>query len=312
MTNTEALRETKKEAYETIGRDPRAAFPEFNFMRKAKGWASGNALKLDGGEGSSVGKVWIYDNNPGYLYDYRGGESVTFWDYFERRRGSKTPLKDLADVAGVALPSPQPDEKPEFVAGVHPRVLRACLQIFTRELGESNTGKEVMRYLREKRGYSAEIVEKMGIGALPDTYKLQKELYKLPLEKKYADFFVKKLGRFGAHRLAIPCFGERGRLEGFIFRTIEETKDGTPKYRNMPGMETDGGVMNFGRGTEEIVVVEGVVDALLLKAHGRANVVSLIGCNLNDAQIAKLAERAKPPWRRILPSLRQRRVSSPC
>ena len=203
-------------------------------------------------------------------------------------------------------------DAPELVGGTHPRILRECLAVFKRELRDTENGDEVMRYLREERGYSAEIVEKMRLGALPDTYKLQKELYKLPLEKKYADFFVKKLGRFGAHRLAIPCFGARGSLDGFIFRTIEETKDGTPKYRNMPGMETDGGVMNFGRGTEEIVVVEGVVDALLLKAHGRANVVSLIGCNLNDAQIAKLAERAKPPWRRILPSLRQRRVSSPC
>jgi DNA primase len=286
---TADLKDVKLRAYEAISRDPRAAFPEFNFVRKLKGWNSSNARKIDGGDGTAVGKVWIYDSRPGYLYDFRGGESVGFWDYLQQVRGITTPLKELAELADVPLPDSDEEESIDPVAGVHPRVLREAWRAFRKEL---TTADDVMGYLRDKRGYAEEIVARMRLGALPEAQKLARELGKLPIDGKYVRFFIGKIERAARrHRLAIPLFGEGGRLTGFTFRVVAALPDGEPKYLNLAGTETNASVLDLPRNAEEIVLVEGQLDALLLRAYGRRNVAPLSGSGLSEENIAAIAAR---------------------
>lgn len=47
--------------------------PEFDFRLQKGHWVSGNGLKVDGETGDSVGKVFVYKNNPFCLKDYRVG-----------------------------------------------------------------------------------------------------------------------------------------------------------------------------------------------------------------------------------------------
>lgn len=290
---TAEFKDVKLQAYEAISRDPRAAFPEFGFVRKPKGWASGNARKIDGGDGTAIGKVWIYDSRPGYLYDFRGGESASFWDYLQQVRGVATPLKELTELAGVPLPDSGEEESDGPVVGVHPRVLREAWRIFRKELAAA---PDVVRYLREERGYSEEIIARMRLGTLPDAQKLARELGKLPIDGKYVRFFIRKIERAARrHRLAIPLFGEGGRLAGFTFRAVAALPDGEPKYLNLAGTETNSSVLDLPRGAEEIVLVEGQLDALLLRAYGRRNVVPLNGVGISEENIAAIAERGVRP-----------------
>jgi DNA primase len=198
------------------------------------------------------------------------------------------------EYAGLSLPndSYNPNEKIELVASTHPFILRKCLNIFAEELGNTDIGCEVRAYLAQ-RDYTNTDIDRMRLGALPDLPRLQARLeQELNIEQKFINFFCKSMEHYQHHPLAIPCYGKHGALEGFIFRSIDsgslpETED---KYKNMSKLNRDASVLNIPRNTKEIVIVEGVLDALLAKARGARNVVSLNGTGLNDAQIDALAE----------------------
>jgi DNA primase len=293
MASKEQLKDLRSQADQAISHNPVTAFPEFAFRRNGKGWVSSNALKVDGTLGTALNKVWIYDNNPGYLFDFRGNVTISFWDYFQKVRGFSNPFNELMALAGLHVPKDKPlhHATPDLVANTHPAILRACLTLFAEELEHVGIGQAVNAYLLEKRGYSQEIIRKMRLGALPTLDSLNESLSTLPIEKKYLTFFIKNMEKFTAHHpLVIPCFGKHGQLEGFIFRTLGNAPAEVPKYRNMMGLVRDGGILNVPLGETEIVVVEGVLDALLAQAHGFPNTVSLNGSGLNDGQLDALAE----------------------
>lgn len=294
MATEDELRQLRIEAYAIISENPCSLFPEFDFRRNGKGWYSGNTLKVDGSVGTAKNAVWIYDDRPGYLYDYRGGQSVTFWDYLDAVRGVSSVFKTLIEYAGLTIPaSPSSRNEPiELVAKIHPYILSKCQQIFTDDLGVSDIGCEVRAYLAQ-RGYDDKQVDRMKLGVLPDITELKERLKKeLSIEDKYINFFISRMYSYANHRLTIPCYGKHGRLEGFIFRTIDPSSlpNGDSKYKNMMDIDRSSGVLNVPRGTTEVIIVEGVLDALLAKAEGIRNVVSLNGSGLNNEQIMALAE----------------------
>ena len=293
MTQNDAYREFKEQAYAKMSADAPAYFPEFAFKRSPKGWESTNSLKVDGGQGEAIGKVWIFDNRPGQFFDYRTNEYTTFWNYFVNVKRIDKPLVEFSKLTGIALPAREKSEGPvQLVAGVHPDILNRCLKLFAGHLTKPGRGQQVVAYLKEQRGYSDELIQKMGVGVLPELPVLQKELYTLKIERRYVDYFIKLLEKKDKfHHLALPCFGKHGALEGFIFRAIAPipTKEG--KYSNLSHLNVDAGILNLPRNCEEAIIVEGILDSLVLKALGRANVVPLNGSSLSEEQLAALTEQ---------------------
>ena len=68
MTAAPDFRHLREEADRIISHDPRGLFPEFEFQKNGKGWYSNTPLHLDGSPGTNKGRVWIYDNRPGFFY----------------------------------------------------------------------------------------------------------------------------------------------------------------------------------------------------------------------------------------------------
>jgi 5S rRNA maturation endonuclease (ribonuclease M5) len=60
--------------------------------------------------------------------------------------------------------------------------------------------------------------------------------------------------------------------------------------KNLKNLNREAGILNIPRDATEIIIMEGVLDALLAKARGIRNAVSLNGCGLNEAQCDMLAE----------------------
>lgn len=305
MGTNDKMKELKAEAYRIISQDPRGIFPEFEFIRNGKGWYSGNTRDVEGTIKSQKGKVWIYDTRPGYFYDYRTSESVSFWDYLVKVKGIQTPFPTLLEYAGLQIEQQShknPNEM-ELVGGVHPFILKKCMEIFAEELAASETGREVREYL-ENRGYSNNDIEQMKLGALPDLEVLREKLFKeLNIDRKFIDFFIDRkmkfrdregyiIEQYKYHPVTIPCFGMHGKIEGFSFRCVAPSSlpEGQGKYKNLKDTNKEKGVLNVPKGTEEIIIVEGLLTSLLAKAKGARNTVPLCGSSLNDDQIAAIAD----------------------
>jgi DNA primase len=79
-----------------------------------------------------------------------------------------------------------------------------------------------------------------------------------------------------SHRLAIPYRDPSGRIRGMVFRT---TTGADPKYLYSAGLEKKTILFNLKAitGTKDLVIVEGVLDALHATAAGMANVVAIGG-----------------------------------
>ena len=298
MIDKEELAALKQQAYTIITRDPRAAFPEFGFRQGSGGWCSTATTKIDGSTGREAGKVWIYSNNPGVIIDYRGEEKKTFWDYFEEYQ--HVPRRDvlprLLELAGLELPvinRKKNDSKP--LDGVHPAVLKTAHEYFQQQLW-SDAGKATLAYLIQ-RGYDEDTIKSMKLGFIPSKTEIRDHLLFRNIDTPYIDFLLRRISDTipDTHPLALPCYGKQGVLEGFIFRLVDEalivTTDNPPtKYLNMTKLNRSDGLLNFQTGTDEIIIVEGVIDALLAQAKGLQNVVSLNGARVNSAQLDALKE----------------------
>ena len=298
MATRDELKELKDQAYKIISENPSAAFPEFEFKRSSKGWYSGNALKLDGTQGTVRGKVWIYNDNPGFFYDFRGSVTTSFWEYLEKVQRIDQPFTWLMETASIEIPkekrnaSSNKNAPVTLIANTHPLILKQCLKFFAQTLHDPVTGSKVRIYLA-KRGYDDALVQKMKLGAIPELPVLRQELETLNLEAKYVNYFLKGMEKYIQHHpLAIPCYGRGGQLEGFTFRAIESNiPDDLPKYLNMPGLSREAGVYNIPHAVSEIIVVEGVMDALLARhGHQMRGVVPLQGSGLNEEQLTTLAD----------------------
>ena len=297
MATRDELKELKNQSYKKISENPCTTFPEFEFKHDSKGWYSGNALKLDGTQGTVRGKVWIYENNPGFFYDFRGSATMSFWEYLEKVQRISQPFVWLMDMAAIEIPKEKHsgsfDKKAlvQLIANTHPFILKHCLKLFASTLLDSPNSAKVRTYLT-KRGYDDSLVQKMKLGAIPELPTLRLELENLNLESKYVNYFVKGMEKYIEHHsLAIPCYGKGGQLEGFTFRATDTIPDDVPKYLNMPGLSREAGIYNVPYGTKEIIVVEGVFDALLARhGHQMREVVPLQGSGLNEEQLTTLAE----------------------
>jgi DNA primase len=221
------------------------------------------------------------------------------WDFSEA-------LRYLAEKAGVQLRPPSPEEQ---VAAEEHEGLRTLLEeavIFYRhQLIHTPAGKNVLEYLREKRGLKDEALEAFGLGYAPQGWDAALQHFTAkgysPDDLLAAGLVTERETGRGAkggvydrfrHRIMFPIRDERGRMAGFGARVVHP--EDVPKFLNSPQTAVfDKGRLLYGldrarksiRTQDQAVIVEGYLDVIALHQAGYTNAVSPMGTALTEAQL---------------------------
>jgi len=154
-------------------------------------------------------------------------------------------------------------------------------------------GAQVLEYLTKKRGYSPELIRKMGLG-----YLSQKEGAFLEEKTKIGYY-----SGFEDFPLSIP-FYSGGRLRGFKLRYISEEaaqKYGGGKYRNTGSLNgiikkepfclSPLNVRNKTKAERTLIAVEGDLDALHAIAEGADNITATAGGKITEDMAKAIKEK---------------------
>jgi len=279
----------KEELYPALFPHIPQALPEHSWTQDRRGWRS--KTYLDGSpHPDRSDKTKVLKAQPGRIFE-EGGEGKTLVDYVMER--DRLPfieaVRKLSATAGLQPPSlDAKDQEAYRKAQERTGLLEEATSYMSWSLLNA-TGKRpeaVRKYLQEERGYSLEDVEAMGLGYLPSWEKLKDYL----VGKGYQEQAVEEAlaigtdGRLGdTHTLAIP-YRTGSRIQGYAFRTVSGA---SPKYIVTKGLDRKAGLFNLSplKGTKDLVVVEGYLDALHATAKGLENVVAVGAANLSREQV---------------------------
>jgi len=157
-------------------------------------------------------------------------------------------------------------------------------EVFTKT---SDKVKKGLEDLMIERGFDKNVIEKYGIG------------YSTPaLEDKEIDLngtgLVKNNYYFTAKRLTIPI-KSHGEIIGFTMRKLLKKEDKTPKYYNVTKKSDDQWLWNYHYKMKEIVICEGVFDAMTVQEYGY-DAVATLGTAISKERIEKVLRGAKKIW----------------
>jgi len=283
----------KYELYPSLYEVIDTALPEFSFKRRGRNWISSNKRKITGEEGDSIGKVYVWENAPGFIKDFTR-ETSSIVDYVIKRDRVEfiQAVKTLAEVVGLQLPNDENFNQESYQRYKdQATLLEDCNSYFIYCL-ENSTGADEVRAYLSSRGYSSEDVKAMELGYIPD----QAKLFKYLLSKGHSQSLIDEVvtiktdTRIGStHRLTIP-YRSGGSIKGFKFRTVGEA---TRKYLNSKGLDKLGGFFNLSgvKGDKDVVIVEGELDSLSATARGVENVVATGGSSIASDQIKDAIRR---------------------
>lgn len=289
------------------------ALPEFQFRKNAGGhWVSGSKLRVDGSEGNRTGKVYVYSNSPYFLKDQvTGGKAITTYIQ-DSGKASSWPeaIRYLASYAGLTVPSrelTEADIEKLKESELKARIFEAANDFFIDNLSNDKNATALSpeaedirkylfgrRYTRLLRRHWDELelqANKMELGFIPSQDALREHLKardftEVDSQRLVLGNLITAIGK--SHTLSIPFRDPIGRIQGFAFRSITWTKeDKVGKYLYSTGLQRNSFLFNLKavKGDKDLVVVEGLLDALCAKALGLENVVALGGTSLNAAQI---------------------------
>jgi len=220
------------------------------------------------------------------------GESGDWIRYLQKVSGYdfQRAVIELAEMAGVSVSS---DMQAGYKAYTRKADILERAQKYFMDQLQDRKAEEVWQYVW-KRGYDFDSIYDMEIGAYTDRPALQALLR----AEGYTDQEIKASG------LLTPGFGEdyqltllwkdqAGRAIGIVGRPILEDAEiksrGLSKYKYSAGMEKDKGLIGFSssRGSDQIVLVEGVLDGLFLNHKGFKS-VAVGGTSLSATQLQAL------------------------
>lgn len=259
-------------------------------------------------------KTPSFSVHPGqqFYYCFGCGESGDVFSFMMKYHNLDFPsvLKELARRYQVVLPEKQMSPADEKKRRKHDSMFRLngkAVEIYQRYLHESPGAMAAREYL-ERRGVSAAIQKKFGIGYAPHINSsgwdfLARSL--APEELVLAEecgLVVKKDGggfydRF-RDRVLFPIADLKGRVCGFGGRILG---DGQPKYMNSP----ESPIFNKSRlllglyqqqeairRSRKAILVEGNFDLISLVSHGCENVAAPLGTALTREQLQLLKRQA--------------------
>ena len=201
----------------------------------------------------------------------------------------------LARRVGLQVPEDRPDPKSER----RKRMLelnRDAAKLFYEQLRNPN-GALGVQYIR-KRGMSADMVKRFGLGVAPDSWDfLVKEMLQRGYTKpELIDAGLAKPSKRGdggiydtfRNRLMFPVIDVRGSVIGFSGRILD---DGEPKYMNSPETLVFNKSRNlFGLNLAKkskkgyIILAEGNIDVVALHQAGFDSAVASLGTSLTAEQ----------------------------
>ena len=267
------------------------AFPEFGWRRDRQGWTATKKVE-------SVRADRVVCHKPFGFYVH-GGEATTWLSYVH---GSKPQGRDFVEavrkLAGLAGVDPSPLdlelssddrvawEKRERKAGALEAFLATSKAAL---LGDA--GRGARDYL-ESRGFTAEEIADLELGLYTKPEAVKRELVVAGVDANEVEAFgladTKWTGRLvGAMR------NRFGRLETFFARDL--TGKAEPKYLYLAGATKPDlfgldVALRTKEGREDLALVEGVLDVVLLHARGLFGVAAIGGANLSTAKLEKLHE----------------------
>ncbi|MDO8671023.1 MAG: DNA primase, partial [Dehalococcoidia bacterium] len=215
-------------------------------------------------------------------------------------------LTSLAQKAGIALPERRVDEVQDKEKKKLREIQESAAQYYHNLLVNSPAGQVAYAYV-EKRGLQRETVEAFQLGYCLNNWDAMKNYlsskgYTLD-EMVSAGLLVKRedgsaFDRF-RHRLLFPIRDRSGEITGFGGRALD---DNPPKYMNSP--ETllfDKSSTLYAidkaataiRTSDQAVIVEGYMDAVMAHQHGYRNVVASMGTALTEKQMRILKRLSK-------------------
>jgi DNA primase catalytic core len=196
-------------------------------------------------------------------------------------------LQLLAEEAGVKLEGVNPDAHRARVKKAD--ILEDAHALFQEALRKPE-GHAVRQYLHA-RGYAPEDIESMELGAFTDRAQLQQALERNGHSLKDIQEAGLLTAGFGqTHQLTLLWRDPAGRAIGLVARPpTDDIPKGTPKYKYSHGLQKDAGLIGFTsvRGSHEVLLVEGVLDALYLNTKG-FKAVAVGGASLSREQARAL------------------------
>lgn len=229
----------------------------------------------------------------------KGGDLFTFHMLIEGVEFREA-LRDLAAKAGVELQQggnvmPKHDEHRQKLVGVNDLAATFFHHVLTKA-PQGEAGRQMLK----DRGVSDEMVEKFRLGFAPDSWDallnfLSSRNVDIALTEEAGLIQPRKSGdgyydRF-RNRFMFPIRNRDGEIVGFGGRAIG---DGIPKYLNSPQTTLfDKSSIVYGidvareavRRTDEVVIVEGYMDAIAAHQFGYENVVAAMGTALTEQQV---------------------------
>jgi len=218
-------------------------------------------------------------------------------------------VKDLAAIAGMEVPAPDPRAaaRAEAARTLHD-AMAAAQDFFVRTLA-GDAGQAARAYL-VRRGIAPAVIERFGFGYAPDS--------RGALKAALGDFTTEQLVEAGLliavddrepydrfrGRLMLPIHDSRGRVIAFGGRILAAEKTDAPKYLNSPDTPLfDKGRTLYNlhraapsaRSSGRLIVVEGYMDVVALASAGIAEAVAPLGTALTEDQIGRLWQMVPCP-----------------
>ena len=214
----------------------------------------------------------------------------------------KEAIQKLAARAGVEIKEYKKESPEQREAYDNLRKLLEDAVVFYRSHLFNN--KEILNYLREKRGLTDTTIETFGLGYAPTGYD---NALKHFVKRGYKDQELMDAGLLSMrehdlrtydrfrNRIMIPIRDELGRIAGFGARIVDPND--VPKFLNSPETPIfSKGRLLYGldrarkpiRAVDQAVIVEGYLDVIALHQAGYENVVSPMGTALTEDQLRLL------------------------
>jgi len=232
-------------------------------------------------------------------------EGGDIFKFIMKREGWDFPeaLKYLAERAGVEL-VPQTPERKAVEEGVER--LRLLLEdaagFYHYSMLKTPAGAPAQAYL-QKRGLTPETVENFGLGYAPDSYEATLTYLR---SKGYTNDELSQAGMVNErdsggiydkfrNRITFPIRDSAGKMAGFGARILNP--EDQPKFLNSPQTVLfDKSHLLYGldqarkaiRAKDQVVIVEGYLDVIVLHQAGYTNTVSPMGTALNEDQLRYL------------------------
>ena len=280
-----------EELYPSIWDNLNKLFPEMEFNYVLGKWRS--PKKLDGSKPTDPRRdktvvtqklFHVALENGGGDVKGRAKDLITLYMEHNSLNDRIEAIKEMAKACNLTIPEGADAKKWEEAR--ERREQLALSYSRQKEALFSPEGSEVLRYLKEVRGYSEELIKEMGLGYIsPAEAKILEEKCKVGIAWKAEEY-----------PLSIAYFS-RGNVMGFKFRYITPL-EGKSKYMNTRSLGTEGMDNNpFGltpqslsKGDKrgEVVVVEGELDALHAIALGLPNVIAVAGGKITEGKARAL------------------------